>query len=265
MRRTLLPLLFWLATLGVGGAQAASGPEYVLGSGDVIRITIFQNPDLTTEVRVSENGQITFPLLGPLTLGGLSVAGAERSIAQGLKRGGFVLDPQVVVLPIQMRGNQVSVLGQFNRPGRYPMETLPVRVADMIALAGGVAPGGADVVVLTGRRQGQPFRREIPIADLFARESAVNLELEGGDILFADRAATFYIYGEVQKPGAYRLEPGMTVMQALATGGGLTNRGTERGLEVHRRQTGGQVTPLALGRTERLQPDDVVIVRESLF
>lgn len=263
MKRGLALLLLWLATLG--GPLAATGPEYVLGAGDILRITVFQNPDLTTEVRVSENGQITFPLLGSVSLGGLSVAHAERSIALGLKRGGFVLDPQVVVLPTQMRGNQVSVLGQFNRPGRYPMETLPVRVADMIALAGGVAAGGADVVVLTGRRQGQAFRREIPVADLFARDSTVNLDLEGGDILFADRAPTFYIYGEVQKPGAYRLEPGMTVMQALATGGGLTSRGTERGMEVHRRQSGGQVAPLPLARTDRLQPDDVVIVRESLF
>jgi len=253
-----------LAAAFLAAQPAAAQDEYLLGPGDVIRITVFQNPDLSTEVRVSENGQIGFPLLGSVTVGGKTVAAAERTLADALKRGGFVLEPSVTIFPTQIRGNQVAVLGQFNRPGRYPLETVNMRVADLVALAGGVAPTGADTLVLVGVRNDGPIRREIPVAELFAGGKA-NEALAGGDIIFVDRAPSFYIYGEVQKPGAYRLEHGMTLMQALATGGGLTNRGTERGMEVHRRDGNGKVGVLRLERTEPLAPDDVVYVKESLF
>lgn len=133
-------------------------PEYVLGPGDIVRITVFQNPDLTTEARVSESDVITFPLIGSVKVGGLSVPAAERAIAQQLRSGGFVLQPQVNILPLQIRGNQVAVLGQVNRPGRYPLETLDTRLSDMLATAGGISQTGADEVVLVGERGGQPLR-----------------------------------------------------------------------------------------------------------
>ena len=256
-------ILGWALLLALH--PAAADDEYVLGAGDTVRITVFQNPDLSTEVRVSENGQITFPLLGNVKVGGLTVPAAERALADGLKRGNFVLAPSVTVFPLQMRGNQVSALGQFNHPGRYPLETVNMRVSDLVAVAGGLAPAGGDTVILTGVRKDGPIRREIPIADLVGRGSEANETLYGGDILFVERAPSFYIYGEVQKPGAYRLEPGMTLMQALATGGGLTMRGTERGLEVHRRDASGAVQALRLDRNAALRPDDVVYVKESLF
>ncbi len=166
---------------------------------------------------------------------------------------------------MEIRGNQVSVLGRVNRAGRYPLETANMRVADLLAMAGGVAPDGADTLVLTGVRNGESIRQEIPLSDLFARSPDANVELSGGDILFIDRAPIFYVYGEVQKPGAYRVEPGMTLMQGLATGGGLTNRGTERGMQVHRRNGSGAVEVLALDRNESLKADDVIYVKQSLF
>lgn len=239
--------------------------EYVLGSGDIIRITVFQNPDLETEARVSESGQINFPLLGNVKLGGMSIGSATQLIAKGLREGGYVVKPQVNILPLEIRGNQVSVLGQVNRPGRYPMETFNMRVADMLAVAGGVAETGADTLYLTGVRDGSPFQREINLTSLLAREPSTDDLVSGGDIIFVARAPTFFIYGQVQKPGAYRLEQGMTLMQALATGGGLTNRGTERGMEVHRRDQAGNVVVVSLRREDPLLPDDVIHVKESLF
>lgn len=252
------------ALLAMPAQPTAAQDEYLLGAGDVIRVSVFQNPDLGTEVRVSENGQISFPLLGSVAVGGLTIPAAERKLAEGLKRGGFVLAPSVTIFPTQIRGNQVAVLGQFNHPGRYPLETVNMRVADLVALAGGVAPTGADTLVLIGVRAGSPIRREIPITELFAGGRA-NEALAGGDIIYVERAPSFYIYGEVQKPGAYRLEQGMTLMQGLAVGGGLTNRGTERGLEVHRRDAAGKLAVLHLERSEALRPDDVVYVKESWF
>ncbi len=260
-----MAMALMLGMLSSAPAGLRAGQEYLLGSGDVIRISVFQNPDLATEARVSESGEVSFPLVGSVKVGGRSVAAAERLIAKGLREGGFVNDPQVNILPLEIRGNQVSVLGQVNRPGRYPIETFNMRVADMLAVAGGVSELGADTIVLSGTREGERFQREIDMAKLFAADAGGNDMVAGGDIIYVGRAPTFFIYGQVQKPGAYRLEDGMTLMQALATGGGLTNRGTERGMEVHRRNGNGEIEVLELGRNDPLRPDDVIHVKESWF
>ncbi|NBX20375.1 MAG: polysaccharide export protein EpsE, partial [Betaproteobacteria bacterium] len=102
--------------------------DYPLGAGDTIRVQVFQNPDLTIETRVSESGIITYPLIGAVPLGGLSVAAAEKKIADALQTGGFIQKPQVNIALIQIRGNQVSVLGQVARPGRFPLETVNTRL-----------------------------------------------------------------------------------------------------------------------------------------
>lgn len=261
--KSLLCLLMFVGMLG--SAQAADA-EYVLGPGDIIRITVFQNPDLTTETRVSENGAITFPLVGNVDVGGLTVPAAESRIAEQLRSGGFVLQPQIGILPLQIRGNQVAVLGQVNRPGRYPLETFNMRLSDMLAMAGGIAATGADELVLIGVRNGKIERTEIDVPALFMKgDLSKDVIVAGGDVIYVHRAPTFYIYGEVNRPGAFRLERGMTVMQGLATGGGVTIRGTMRGLQIHRRAEDGTQQVIEPQLDQALAPNDVIFVKESLF
>ncbi|MCL1861679.1 MAG: polysaccharide export protein EpsE [Proteobacteria bacterium] len=256
-----------LAILGFAGvAQAADEREYVLGPGDVVRITVFQNPDLTTEARVSEKGSLTFPLLGAVSVGGKSTSAAEAEIATRLRDGGFVRQPQVNVLPLQMRGNQVSVLGQVNRPGRFPLETANLRLTDMIATAGGISAGGADTIIFIGTRNGKQVRREIDLPSLFlSGETSSDIVMAAGDLVYVHRAPMFYIYGEVNRPGAFRLERSMSVMQGLASGGGTTSRGTTRGLRIHRRMPDGALKVVEPGLDDLLRADDVIYVKESLF
>ena len=215
--------LFLVLMLFAGSAltPASALDEYLLNPGDIIKVTVFKSPDLSTEARVSEAGSIGFPLIGSVPVVGLTLAGAERKIAQMLKDGGFVLNPQVNVLLTLSVGNQVAVLGEVNKPGRYPIEGAGGHVSGMLASAGGISAAGADVMVLTGTRGGKPFRREVDVVKMSQSASAADdPELAGGDTLFVNRAPQFYIYGQVQRPGGYRLEKRMTVMQALATGGG---------------------------------------------
>lgn len=247
-------------------AQEVRKMEYRLGAGDTIRVNVFQNPDLTLETRVSENGTVTYPLIGEVKLGGLGIGEAERTIAGKLRDGGYVRQPQVNILVTQVRGNQVSVLGLVGKPGRYPIETFNTRVSDMLASAGGIAPTGADSLIITGVREGKSFKKEIDIPSLFMGDnSPQDLEVAAGDVIYVHRAPMYYIYGEVQKAGSYRLERDMTVLQALAQGGGLTARGTERGMRLHRRSGDGKVSVLDPKMDQTLQPDDVIYVRESLF
>jgi len=240
--------------------------DYRLAPGDAIRILVFQNPDLSLETRVPEGGNITYPLVGAVAVGGMTITDAEQKIAAALRAGGYVEQPQVNIVLMQVRGNQVSVLGQVNHPGRFPLETFNVRVSDALALAGGIADTGAGSVILVGTRDGKPFRHEIDMDTLFRdSERKDDIVVKAGDALYVQRAPVFYIYGEVQKPGSYRIERGMTVQQALAQGGGLTPRGTERRMRLERRAGDGKVVSMTPAPVELVQANDVLYVRESLF
>jgi len=261
-------LLTFALLLGiVSGVQAAdSQREYVLGAGDIIRVSVFQNPDLGVETRISESGSITFPLVGTVPVGGLSIQAAEQLIARMLREGGFVLQPQVNALVMQYRSSQVSVLGLVNRPGKHPLELASNRITDVLALVGGILPGGADTVIVVGTREGKPYRAEIDLpAMMLGGNMSNNVVVQNGDVIYVHRAPQFYVYGEVQRPGAYRIERDMTVMQALAQGGGLTLRGTERGIRVHRRDKAGKIERIEPAMDDAVKADDVIYVRESLF
>lgn len=247
-------------------AQDNKQAEYQLGAGDSIRIVVFQNPDLTVETRVTENGSISFPLVGSLRVGGLTIPAAEQVVAKALKDGNYIQQPQVNISLLLNRGNQVSVLGLVGRPGRYPLETFNTRLSEMIAIAGGISTGGADVVILTGTREGKPVRREVDIPGMFLDGKLQNdLVVAGGDVIYVHRMPMFYIYGEAQRPGSYRIERGMTVRQALVIGGGPSARGTERRLRIYRAGADGRVEALTPALDDPVKPDDVLYVNESLF
>jgi polysaccharide biosynthesis/export protein len=258
--------------LGFGAAFACAAnaqsniPEYRLGADDGIRITVFQNPDLTLETRVSGDGTITYPLIGSIRIGGLTIARAEHAIASALQSGQFIKQPQVSILVTQIRSHQVSVLGEVGHPGSFPLETFDTRVSAMIATAGGIAPRGADVAILTGERDGKRFRKEIDIPGLFLEpQSKDDVLVSGGDVIYVPREPVFYIYGEVQHPGSYRVERGMTVRQALVQGGGLTPRGTEKGLRIFRRGADGKMLTVTPNLDDPVHPQDVLRAGESLF
>jgi len=265
--RHIAQWLLSVTLMAAGLAHAANPGDYVLGAGDVIRITVFQNVDLTLDARISEGGNISYPLLGTVKLGGLSVADAEKKIADGLKNGNFLKQPQVSILLTSVKSNQVSVLGQVYKPGRYPLEAGSNRVSDLLAQAGGiVATQGSDIIVVSGTRNGKPFRKEIDFPLVFAASgSTQDFVLENNDAIWVDRAPNVYIYGEVLRGGALRLERDMTLLQALATVGGLTQRGTAKGIKVHRRDANGAVQIIEPGMNDKLQANDVIYVKESLF
>lgn len=238
-----------------------------LGEGDVVRVSVFQNPELNTEARISGRGEINIPLVGEVLIGGLTPADAEARIAQRLAAGKFVVRPQVNLTVVEVRSRQVSVLGQVGKPGRYPLDGVSDKLTDVLALAGGINPGGDDNVVVMLNRNGRASRTLIDVPAMYrSGDLSHNVRLENGDVIYVERAPQFYVYGEVQRAGSYRLEPDMTVMQALSVGGGVTARGTLRGLEIQRRMPDGQIHELSPVRlTDLVEPNDVILVRERLF
>lgn len=329
----------WLHTV------SAEEANYLLGPGDVLKITVYNNPDLSLETRVTERGLINFPLVGELHVGGITTSAAEKRIAGLLEKGGFLKQPQINILVTQFQSKVVSVLGSVYKPGRYSLDRA-TNLADLLALVGGVMPDGSDIVTIVGKsgktdydlrnivgkgdgsqnvplsggeivyvhardisvmgqvnrpgkysvvggvrtvadflvvaggitpvgsdtvtvttvRDGKLNRFEVDIDSLFrVGDNAANIELASGDSIYVPRAPIVYIYGEVQHPGSFRIERNMTVIQALAQGGGPTVRGTQRNIKLHRRNDKGVVEKLSPALTDPVQPDDVIYVQESLF
>jgi polysaccharide export outer membrane protein len=247
-------------TVGVAGAA-----EVLLGPGDVVRLSVYGSPDLTLETRVSESGSITFPLIGQVKVGGLSVAAAEKKIGGMLESGGYLKKAQVNMIVTTLQSQQVSVLGQVNRPGRYPVEGKR-SVLDLLAMAGGIAVEGGDTISLIRNRNGTTTKEAIDVIQML-RSGALdqNFEVAGGDVIYVERAPRFYIVGEVQRPGAFRVERSMTVLQALSAGGGLTQRGSNSGMRITRRDASGKATTIDAKQDDLVQVDDVITVRESWF
>lgn len=239
--------------------------DYRMGTGDVLRITVYGQPDLTTEARVSEAGAITFPLIGEVKLAGSTPAQGETEIAKRLSKGGFILEPFVTLNVVQYRGQQISVLGRVNRPGKHTLEKIG-RVTDALALAGGIVIDGADTVTLVRERDGKTEYRDIDVIALFKPGGEASNEIvQDGDIINVARQPMFYIYGEVNRPGAFRLEQNMNVVQALSVGGGINTRGTQRGIRILRRDENGAMQELEAKLADMVKKDDVIYVKESLF
>lgn len=249
----------WLHT------ASAEEVSYILGAGDVLKITVYNNPDLSLEARVTEAGLISYPLLGEIQVGGLTPFAAEKKIAALLENGGFVKQPQINILVTQFQSKLVTALGNVYKPGRYPLDRATT-LADLLAIVGGITPAGSDMITVTTTRDNKRYRYEVDIDTLLRTGGdATNIELASGDSIYVARAPMFYIYGEVQRPGSFRVERNMTVMQALAQGGGPTARGTQRNVQLHRRNAEGAVVKIQIDLTAPVQQDDVLYVQESLF
>ena len=248
MKRVFLALTF-LAMAPLHAEQADK-----LGPGDTIRVTVFQQPDMTTEARVSDRGTIPLPLIGETKVGGATAAEASTIIAESLKKGQYLKNPQVTVALTAVRSRQVSVLGMVARPGRYVLEDAKPGLSDVIASAGGIVAGGNDTVTVIRNGESQKVNA-----------LAKDFELKPGDTIHVDRGPTYYIYGEVTRSGAYPVQAGQTVMQAISVAGGITPRGSERRLKLRRPGPDGQVVETDAKLQDQVKADDVIFVREALF
>lgn len=265
----LIRTVAWLALVMVGmtpGLASAQSMQELIGAGDTVRISAFRYPELTTEARVSESGEVQVPFLGALRVQGLTPEKAAALIGEGLKRGDYVLNPEVQVAVVQARSRQVSVLGHVTRPGRYTLDGSTARLSEVLAMAGGLAPTGSDIVIVKGARQGRMQSSEIDLAAIIrGGPEAEDIELKSGDSVFVPKAPVVYVYGEVTRAGSYRLEPGMTVMQAISLAGGVTPRGSERAAKLRRKGAGAAWQEMPARPHDPVSPDDVIYIRESLF
>lgn len=238
--------------------------DYVLGPTDIIKVTVYEQPDLTLTAQITASGQIVMPLIGAITVQGLTAIQAEAKIADALRKGGYVKSPQVTVTVQEFRSQQVAVLGYVKKSDKYSIDATST-IIDILARAGGVTEEAGDVITIVKNLKGKKSIHKVNLSSFYTGDLSQNIEITAGDLILIPKMETYYIYGEVGKPGAYRLERNMTLVQALSVGGGLTDRGTQKGILIKRQKGNGEIEELQADLNDRLAPNDVIYVRESLF
>ncbi len=254
-------------------SQAVIAKDPALGPGDVVRISVYGQQDLNTITRITSEGRLSFPLIGEVNVAGKSNREAESEIAALLQRGNFVRNPQVQIFVEERRTNPedlVTILGEIEDPGKFPVQSVSGEgagtIVDLLALAGGVTRQAADYLTLVTTKDGITKRVQIDLIALVKdADIRQNYTISGGDLVLIPKADFYYIYGEVKRPGRYRLERDTSVMQALSVSGGLTEDGREKGITLRRRDKSGESKEFKVKTTEQLQADDVVHVKSRLF
>ncbi|MFJ9449821.1 SLBB domain-containing protein [Herbaspirillum sp. NPDC101397] len=246
-----------------------------VGSGDVLRVTVFGQPDLSAEVGVNDKGFLTLPLIGGIDVNGLTTSEISAKVANGLRQGQYLKNPEVSVEVVQLRSQMVSVLGEVSRPGRYPIPG-HMSVLELLATAGGLTVQ-ADQTVTLLRRKGDKAgdksttgESDVRIPILLGETSAtertpLDVELNAGDVVYVNKKKLFYIHGEVNRPGSYPMEQDMNVMRAISLGGGMTQRASQRRIYINREMPEKGVQEIKAKLTDPVLPGDVVYVNESLF
>lgn len=196
-------------------APAASAPDLMLGPGDLIELKVYGVGDLSETLRIATNGDIDLPLIGAVKVGGLTVDQAQKAVEQRLVSGGFINEPHVSILVREFTTQGVSVLGEVQHPGHFPI--LSARhLMDAISAAGGFSVRAGKTIIVTHRDNSAA--QTITWSFDPVKLQQANIELHGGDSVTVGKAGIVYVTGEVAKPGGFVLDQSdsVTVLQALA-------------------------------------------------
>lgn len=256
--------------------SAQASLSYIIGPSDVLGIKVFDEASLSGPYNVDSDGSITFPLVGRVEVMGKTVRDVEALLTK-LLTGDYFRRPQVSVEIAQYRSRSIFVLGEVRTPGKYSIEG-QVTLLEVIAKAGSLTSTAGNVIIVQRYKEGLPTVlapalpgddraaevMRVSMDDLREGRITANLLLQDGDTLFIPQADKFYVTGFVRNPGSFTLVPNMTVRQALAVAGGLTERGSTRGMKIIRR-VGNKEVEVSVSMSDLVKPNDTIRIRQRLL
>jgi len=278
--------LAWLAFVVAAGSSSAQGQaaqaeqlrgEYLIGAQDVLTVTVWDSPDLSGKYTVETDGSFTFPLIGRIKAGGLTLRQFEAELRKKLADGYFK-NPQVSVAVESYRSQRIFIVGEVRSPGTYPL-TGDMTLIEAIARAGSTTPNAspeaiivraapgkqADGPTLPGQKADTAETQRVNLRELQSGALTQNIALRDGDTIYVPRAASIYVFGQVRNPGAYALQDAeTTVLQALSLAGGVTDRGATNRIKIVRVVNGKKVE-IKVKLTDLVQAGDTIIVPEKFF
>jgi polysaccharide biosynthesis/export protein len=276
MRLTRLLVATCLLFNATSRLTAQSATDYVIGAQDVLLVQVFDQQDLGGKYTVEADGTFSFPLIGRVKAGGMTLRGVEGELKR-LLSDGYFRNPQVTVAVEQYRSQRVFVMGEVRQPGPVAL-TGGMTLIEALARAGSTLPTSSGEVSVVRAAQanggeagplvpGQEATTEIfrtSIQDLQSGTLSHNVELRDGDTVFVPRAELIYVFGEVKNPGAYGVQKNTTVLQALSLAGGVTEHGAMNRIQVMRIVKGAKVE-VRVKLTDVVLPEDTIIVPQRYF
>jgi polysaccharide export outer membrane protein len=270
MTRILRVLAFVLAPAAVFGQSSG---DYVIGPQDVLTVAVFDQTDLGGKYSVELDGSFTFPLVGRVKAGGMTIRDFEVELTKKLSDG-FFKNPQVTVAIEQYRSQRVFVTGEVRTPAAYAL-TGDMTLIEALAKAGSTTQFASDeVVVVRGGKDAQVAAApdaagketvRVNLKDLQSGAgTARNVELRDGDTIYVARAELVYVFGQVKTPGSYPIKTDTTVLQALSLAGGVVPTGAMNRTKVIR-TLAGEKKELKVELTDTVQPGDTLVVPERFF
>lgn len=255
-------LIFVLAICRPVGAQ-----DYKVGEGDVLQVTVYDHPDLTTIARISGDGTIIFPLIGQVKVSGLTVSEVSHKIAHLLSQG-YIVYPQVTTIVQEFRSQRVTIMGAVHKPGLYELKGYTTFL-EVLLKAGDLTSDAGDKAIIKRRPDSPGGKQKVITLDLNRLiekgETSLDVPVVDGDSIYIPKAGVFYITGEVRSPNSYKFEEGTTVLKAVTMAGGFTDKASTGRVKIIRMKDGKEVVMKDVKMGELILPDDVVVVPESFF
>lgn len=240
--------------------------DYIIGEGDVLKITVYDHDDLTTTVRVSGDGVISFPLIGQIEVKGMTLSEISDKITNMLADG-YIVNPQVNIFVQEFRSKKAFIMGEVSKPGLY---VLPGNTTflELLSEAGGLTKDAGDKAIIK-RKQLSETVEDIITVDLKGLiekgDASLDIPIMDNDSIYVAKAGVFYVTGEVKKPDAYKYEEGTTVIKAITMGGGFTDKAAKGKVKIIRKVDGKEEVIEKVKMDEPVLPDDVIVVPESFF
>lgn len=278
MFKKIMGLWLTLALLGLVGL-AWGQQNYRLGPEDQIEIRVWDNEDLTRKLQIGLDGTFSYPFVGEVKAQGLTVLELQKELERRLAQG-YLIDPHVSIIVLDYKSQRFFVVGNVQKPGTYPLSK-PITVVEAISQAGGLATGsgkpvtGAMAILVRAQRGERPQQPKLPeqtppgqkvtvsLSAAYSGDPQHNLEIKNGDTLYVP-SLVYYVSGEVKRPGRYPYEENMTVLMAVSTAEGLTDKASTRGIYIIREQEGAR-QKIRAKMEDPIKPGDNIVVPESFF
>ena len=264
-----LAALVQSASAGTAAAPAPQGPpavqstSYHIGPQDTILITVVDEPELSGRFPVDSDGMFSYPYLNRVKAAGMTPAELQATLVAQLQAG-YLRNPQIRVEVDKFGSQSVMVVGEVRQAGKIPMTGPKMTLLEALVLAGSPTAQASTEIIVRHRAVDGKEAEEVRVNRRDLELGKSDVTLRDGDIINVPTAQRFYMDGQVRNPGYYVLDPGMTVQQAIALAGGLTDRGSDRGMTATR-VVNGKNTEVPVRLEDKVQANDVIRIRQRFF
>ena len=267
MMKSVLYITIFILLTGVS-IDKILAMDYTLGVGDLLQINVYEHEDLKTQARIDGMGYISLPLIGKVQILNLTISEASKRIEKRLS-GDYIINPQVSINILSYESKKAVILGQVKKPGLFEIRE-NMTLLELISQAGGLSDGAGDTAIIKRKTNFLDINENtviyIDLKKLIEQgDTSLNIPIAEGDSVYINKTYSFFVTGEVKKPGEYKYEEKMTIIKAITLAGGLTGKASSQRIKIIRKIDGKEEVFDKVLMDQHILPDDVIVVPESFF